>query len=749
MIKDQEALEYHKMGRRGKIEVIPTKPCSTQRDLSLAYSPGVAIPCLAIEKNPDDAFEYTSRGNLVAVVSNGTAVLGLGDIGALAGKPVMEGKGVLFKRFADIDVFDIELDTHDQDDIVKVVKLLEPTFGGINLEDIKAPECFYIEEKLKSIMQIPVFHDDQHGTAIISGAALMNACEIVGKKMEKLRVVVNGAGASGIACANFYISLGVKRENLILCDTKGVIYKGRKEGMNKYKEGLANDTTARTLAEALNGADVFAGLSVANQVSKDMVKSMADNPIIFAMANPDPEITYEDAMAARSDVIMGTGRSDYPNQVNNVLGFPFIFRGALDVRATMINEEMKRAAAYALAQLAKEDVPDSVAKAYGNERLHFGREYLIPKPFDYRVLIWEASAVAKAAMETGVARLTIDIEEYKEQLENRLGKSREVMRSMMNRAKRIPKRVVYPEGANEKVLRAAQIVVDEKIAEPVLLGDENQIRAVAKDLDVDMKGVHIVNPKTSKRLEPYAQEFYKLRQRKGLVWDEALEQMKNATHFGAMMVHMGDADGLIAGLTQHYPDTLRPALHIIQVDERVTSVSSVFMLIVKEKIYFFADTTVNIEPTAEELAEIAIMSAEVARRFNVDPRVAMINFSNFGSVRHRSVDKIREALQIVRHREPDLMIDGEMQVDTALAPEIIHDHYPFSQLKGGANVLIFPELQSANAAIKLMQRLGGADAIGPILVGMRQPVHLLQKGCEVKDIVNMTAIAVVEAQEKK
>ncbi|KAB2880479.1 phosphate acetyltransferase [bacterium] len=749
MIKDQEALEYHQMGRKGKIEVIPTKPCTTQRDLSLAYSPGVAIPCLHIEKNPDDAFLYTAKGNLVAVVSNGTAVLGLGDIGALGGKPVMEGKGVLFKRFADIDVFDIELDTHNADEIIKTVQLLEPTFGGINLEDIKAPECFYIEEELKKTMKIPVFHDDQHGTAIISGAALMNAMELLGKPLDKIKVVVNGAGASGIACANFYISLGVKKENLILCDTKGAIYKGRTAGMNPYKEALANDTKARTLADALVDADVFAGLSVADCVTQDMVRSMGKNPLIMAMANPDPEITYDLAMAARPDVIMGTGRSDYPNQINNVLGFPFIFRGALDVRATAINEEMKRAAAFALAALAKEDVPDSVSKAYGNQRMRFGKDYLIPKPFDYRVLIWEAAAVAKAAMDSGVARIKIDIEEYKEQLENRLGKSREVMRTMMNRAKRDPKRVVFPEGYNEKVLRASHIVLDEGIAHPILLGEEIKIRSLAKELDVDLDGIQILNPETSKRFISYTEEYYELRQRKGVNLNEARQDMHDRTHYAAMMVRMNDADAMIAGLDQHYPETLRPALQIIQRAEGISSVSSAYMLIIKDKIYFCADSTVNIMPTAEELAEIAIMSAEVAKRFNIEPRVAMVSFSNFGSVKHADTDRIAQALKIARKRVPELMIDGEMQADTAVVPEIIDEFYPFSTLKGGANVLIFPDLQSANASVKLLQRLGGAEAIGPILMGMRNPVHLLQKGCEVNDIVNMTAIAVVEAQEKK
>ncbi len=748
MIREQEALDYHRVGRNGKVEVIPTKPCVTQRDLSLAYSPGVAIPCLHIQKNEEDVFEYTARGNLVAVVSNGTAVLGLGDIGALAGKPVMEGKGVLFKKFADIDVFDIEINSHDPNEIIKVVQLLEPTFGGINLEDIKAPECFIIEETLKKTMNIPVFHDDQHGTAIISGAALVNALEIVGKKIGDVKMVINGAGASGIACAKFYISLGVRRENLILCDTKGVVYKGRTAGMNPYKSELASDTNARTLADALKGADVFAGLSGANLVTKDMVRSMADNPVIFAMANPDPEITWEDAKGARDDAIMGTGRSDYPNQINNVLGFPFIFRGALDVRATAINEEMKRAASMALAALAKEDVPDSVSKAYGGQRLKFGRDYLIPKPFDPRVLIWEASAVAKAAMETGVARRPVELEAYRDVLDSRLGKSRAIMRTVVHHARTRPQRVVYPEGTDEKVLRAAHIVADEGTATPILLGNEDTIRTIAGELGLDLDGIHILDPVLSKRHTPYAEELYHLRQRKGMTRNESLRLMNNPTYYAAMMVRMDDADALIGGLTQHYPETLRPALQIIEREENLSCVSSVYMIIVKERVYFFADASVNIEPTAEELAEIAVKSAEVARRFDIEPRVAMLSFSNFGSVKHPSVEKIQTALRIARSKAPELVIDGEMQADTAVTPEILETIYPFNTLKGGANVLIFPELQSANAAVKLMERLGGAEAIGPILVGMRRPVHLLQKGSEVKDIVNMTAIAVVEAQGK-
>jgi len=747
MIRDQEALDYHVEGRPGKVEVVPSKPCITQRDLSLAYTPGVAVPCRRIHENPEDAYKYTSKGNLVAVISNGTAVLGLGDIGALAGKPVMEGKGVLFKRFAGIDVFDLEIDSHDPEEIIRVVKLLEPTFGGINLEDIKAPECFRIEEALKREMSIPVFHDDQHGTAIISGAALVNALEITNRKIDKAVVVFNGAGAAGVACAEFYMSLGVRRENLILCDSKGAVYRGRQEGMNPYKEALATDRDVKTLAEALDGADVFVGLSVAGAVSQEMVRSMNDNPIIFAMANPDPEITYEDALAARPDVIMATGRSDYPNQVNNVLGFPFIFRGALDVRATRINEEMKLAATRALANLAKEDVPDSVMKAYGVERLEFGPEYLIPKPFDHRVLIWEASAVAKAAMDSGVAQVDIDIEEYKEQLEKLLGKSREVMRIMINQAKSAPKRVVFPEGQHEKVLRAAQIVVDEGFAQPILLGPETEILRSIEEHGFHLDNVTIIDPISSTRRQEYVQALFELRHRKGLTLSDADEQLKNPTVFGALMVHLGDADALVAGVSQHYPDTMRPTLQIIGKDESVARVAGLHLMLVNNKVYFFADTTVNIDPTAEELADIAICSADVAKSFHVEPRVAMLSFSNFGSVKHPSADKVRRATELVKKRRPDLMVDGEMQADTAVTPELIEEVYPFSALERGANILVFPDLQSANVAFKLVQRLGGAEAIGPILMGIRKPVHMLQLGSEVKDIVYMTALAVVDAQK--
>lgn len=749
MITKEEALEYHSRGRKGKIEVISTKPCRTQRDLSLAYTPGVAEPCWAIEKNPDDAYLYTAKGNLVAVVSNGTAVLGLGDIGALAGKPVMEGKGVLFKRFADIDVFDLEVNSHDPEEVIKVVQLLEPTFGGINLEDIKAPECFYIEQKLIETMSIPVFHDDQHGTAIISGAALLNACEIAKKDMSKMRMVVSGAGASGIACTKIYMELGVKRENIMMVDTSGVIYKGREKGMNPFKQTMAVDTKCRTLADAMKGADVFLGLSAKGLVSKEMVKSMADKPIIFAMANPDPEITYNDALDARKDIIMATGRSDYPNQVNNVLGFPFIFRGALDVQAKAINLQMKLAAVHALADLAKEDVPDSVAKAYGVDYFKFGSEYIIPKPFDFRVLLWEASAVAKAAIDSGVARYTIDIEEYKEKLESRLGKSREVMRVMINKAKKGPKTVVFPEGEQEKILRAAHIVNDENIAKPILLGDEKVINSKAKELGLELDGVKIIDPVKHSKFDKYVDELIKLRSRKGVTKVEATEAMKDRNAFGSMMVRMGDADALISGVSMHYPDTIKPALQIIQMKKGLSKVSGLYVVIIKDEIYFFADATVNIEPTAEDLAEIALSAAEIAKKFDIEPKIAMLSFSNFGSTKHPLAEKVKAATEIVKKKAPDLMVDGEMQADTAVAEEVIKEQYPFSSLKSKANVLIFPDLQSGNIAYKLLHKLGGAELIGPILTGMSKSVHVLQRGCEVNDIVNMTAIAVVDAQQQK
>ena len=750
-VRPEDALAYHSSPPAGKLATIATKPCRTQHDLSLAYSPGVAVPCLEIARDPSLVYKYTAKGNLVGVVSNGTAVLGLGNIGPAAGKPVMEGKGVLFKRFADIDVFDIELATENPDEIIRTCQLMEPTFGGINLEDIKAPECFYIEEELRRTMKIPVFHDDQHGTAIISGAAMLNALELAGKRIDLVKVVFNGAGASGISCANHYVKLGISLRNIVMCDTKGVIYKGRREGMNSYKERFAVETEARTLADALVGADVFFGLSSGNCVTPEMLLTMARDPIVFALANPDPEIAYDVALAARPDAIVATGRSDFPNQVNNVLGFPFIFRGALDVRATTVNDQMELAATKALAALAREDVPDAVRRAYGVERLEFGREYIIPKPFDARVLIWEASAVAQAAMETGVAQAPIDIHEYREQLERRLGKAHEVMRVMIQKAQRQPKCVVFPEGEEPKILRAAQILIDEKIARPILLGDEDRIRSRIGELRLhllEQNTIEIVDPARSQRLPAYAEEMFSLRQRRGVTRREAAQLILNRNVFGSMMVRLGDADALVGGLTQHYPDTIRPALQVIEVRHGWRRVSGVYVLITpKGDIYFLADATVNIEPDAEDLAEIAVGTAEMARRFDVEPRVALLSFSNFGSSRHPLAEKVRKAVELVRQRAPGLMVDGEMQADTALTPEIIDETFPFSTLKGAANVLIFPNLEAGNIAYKLLARIGGVELIGPILMGLSRPVHVLQRGAEVKDIVNVAAIAVVDAQD--
>ena len=748
LVSKQQALEYHQGNRPGKIEVTPTKPCRTQRDLSMAYTPGVADPCLEIQKNPHDAFKYTGRGNLVAVLSNGTAVLGLGDIGALAGKPVMEGKAVLFKRFADVDVFDIEVNSHNPDDIIKLCQLLEPTFGGINLEDIKAPDCFYIEETLRKTMKIPVFHDDQHGTAIISGAALLNALEVVGKDISKVRIVFNGAGAAGIACAEHYVRLGVKRENIILCDTKGVVYVGRKDGMNPYKDRFAQETELRTLAQAVVGADVFAGLSVKGALTPEMVCSMAKDPIVFAMANPDPEITYEEAKACRPDVIIATGRSDYPNQVNNVLGFPFIFRGALDVRATAINEEMKLAATRALANLAKEDVPDSVCRAYGVPRMQFGREYLIPKPFDPRVLMWEASAVAEAAIRTGVAQEPVDLDSYRTQLERRLGKAYEVSRTMIHKAQANPKCVVFPEGDNEKILRACHTLVEEKIGNPILLGDAAKIHARAREYGVNLEGMKIVDPAVSEHRDAYAQELFRLRQRRGVTLNEAETLLNNRNVFGSLMVRMGDADALVSGVTQHYPDTIRPALQIVRMREGLHRVSGCYVIITRKgDVFFLADTSVNIEPTAEDLVEIALCTAHMARRFDLVPHVAMLSFSSFGSVDHPICTKVRKAVELIKYADPTLIVDGEIMPDEALSPEMIEQVYPFSALKGGANVLIFPDLASANLACKLTAKVGGGELIGPILMGMSRPVHVLQRTATAEDVVNVAAIAVVDAQE--
>jgi malate dehydrogenase (oxaloacetate-decarboxylating)(NADP+) len=745
-IRKQDALDYHRLGRRGKIEVVASKPCRTQWDLSLAYTPGVAAPCLEIKKEPGRAFEYTARGNLVAVVTNGTRVLGLGNIGPLAGKPVMEGKAVLFKRLADIDVFDLEVNSENPEDIIKVCQLLEPTFGGINLEDIKAPECFYIEQTLRKTLSIPAFHDDQHGTAIIAGAALLNALEIVGKHIGQVRVAFSGAGAAAVATAEHFVRLGVRRENIIMCDIHGVLYEGREVDVNPYNARFAAKTSQRSLAEIMKGADVFVGLSVGGCVSGDMVRTMADRPIVFAMANPDPEITYPEARAARPDAIIATGRSDYPNQVNNVLGFPFIFRGALDVRARAINEEMKLAATHALAQLAKEDVPDSVMRAYGGGRLHFGPEYILPKPFDSRVLIRESSAVAEAAMLSGAAQVNIDLEEYREQLARRLGRTYEVMQSVRHRAKAAPKRIVFSEGEHEKILRASFRVLEEGIARPILLGRKAVVETRLRELDLGELRAEIVEPPHSPRLDTYVEEFFRLRQRKGVTRSEARELLLNNNYYGAMMVHMGDADGFLAGVAQHYPDTIRPALQVIGMRPDVHRVSGLYVIVTKREIYFFADTTVNIEPTAEELAEIALLAASTAREFNIEPRVAMLSFSNFGSTKHPLTEKVQRATELVKQKAPDLMVDGEMQADTAVVPEIIERDYPFSALQGGANVLVFPDLEAGNIAYKLMMRIGEAEALGPLLMGMTKPVHVLQRGCEVEDIVNMAAIAVVHAQ---
>jgi len=745
----EEALDYHRREPHGKVEVIPTKPTATQLDLSLAYTPGVAEPCLDIEKDPMLAYEYTSKGNLVAVVSNGTAVLGLGNIGALAGKPVMEGKGVLFKRFACIDVFDIELATEDPEEIIRTVKLLEPTFGGINLEDIKAPECFDIEQRLKKEMSIPVFHDDQHGTAIISGAALVNAVELAGKKIDEVRLVFAGAGAAAFGCVWLYLLLGVRKENIVLCDRKGVIYKGRPGDKDRYKLEYASDTKARTLSEAMEGADVFIGLSGPGLITGEDLRRMARDPIVFAMANPVPEIGYDEAKAARPDVIIATGRSDYPNQVNNVLGFPFIFRGALDVRATDINDAMKMAASHALARLAREDVPDSVLKAYGLDHLRFGREYLIPKPFDYRVLLNVAPAVAQAAIDSGVARAPIaDMEAYRHRLEHLVSRRLELMRVVIDRAKRAPKRIVFPEGDNPKILRAAKILVDEGIAHPILLARREQIAGRLAELGLPEDRITIVEIDKSPRLADYRRLLHEKRRRDGVTAEEAEKLLRQRNYFGTLMVAAGDADGLISGLTYEYPDTIRPALQVIGTQPGFRRVAGAYLLVLKDRTFLLADTTVNIDPDAETLAEIAIATAAFARRFNVKPRVAMLAFSNFGSNPHPSARKVRRAVEIAREREPGLMIDGEMQADTAVTPAILEEHYPWSELKGGANILIFPELQSANAAYKLIWRLAGAEAIGPILLGMARPVHVLQKGVEVSDIVSMAAICVVDAQER-
>jgi malate dehydrogenase (oxaloacetate-decarboxylating)(NADP+) len=744
----QEALDYHSQGRPGKIQVSPTKPFKDQRDLSLAYTPGVAEPCLEIAKRPEDAYVYTAKGNLVAVVSNGTAVLGLGNIGPLAGKPVMEGKGILFKSFADIDVFDLEVASENPEDVIRFCQLLEPTVGGINLEDIRSPDCFVIEQKLRETLSIPVFHDDQHGTAIISGAALVNALEVVNKDLGKVRVVFSGAGAAAIATAEHYVKLGVKREHIVMCDQKGVIHTGR-EDLDQYKRRFASDTKSRVIAEALKGADVFVGLSVGGIITGDMLQGMAKKPIIFALANPTPEIMPDEAKQARPDAIVATGRSDFSNQVNNVLGFPFIFRGALDVRAKKINDEMEMAATRALAALAKEEVPDSVMRAYGLEHLKFGPDYLIPKPFDPRVLLWVAPAVAWAAVASGVAGRMIDVEEYRAELEARLGRARQVMRGLMTRAQQDPQRIVFPEGEEPRILRAARILADEGIARPILLGDPDVIRRQADDASVTLEDIELANPRTAPDREAMAQELWQHRQRRGISLREARARVLDPMYYGLLMLRSGRADALVAGEDMYYPDAIRPALEVIGAEPGRKHVSGIYMMIFQQQTFFFADTTVNIDPDAETLAEIASATASFVSRLGVEPRVAMLSFSNFGSVKHPAADKVQRAVALLHEREPALQVDGEMQADTAVVERILTKTYPFAKLRSAANVLIFPSLDAANIAYKLLDRLGGAQAIGPILVGMDRPVHVLQRGSEVPEIVNMAVIAAVDALEHR
>ena len=751
-LRREQALEYHASGRPGKIEVVPTKEAKTQRDLSLAYSPGVAEPCKEIHENIEEVYKYTAKGNLVAVITNGTAVLGLGDIGPEASKPVMEGKGVLFKIFADIDVFDIEINEKDPEKFVQIVKALEPTFGGINLEDIKAPECFYIEQQLKEQMKIPVMHDDQHGTAIISGAALLNALELQKKKIDRVRFVVNGAGAAAMACVQLYVALGARYENFIMFDKDGVLHEGRTD-LDATRKKFAVKKSDSTLAKAMRDADVFLGLSIGGVVTQDMVKSMAKNPIVFAMANPDPEISYEDATAVRKDIIMATGRTDYPNQVNNVLGFPYIFRGALDVRATKINEAMKLAAVKALAELAKTAVPDIVNLAYNQSSMSFGPEYIIPKPLDPRLLATVAPAVAKAAVESGVAQKPIqNWDAYTLQLNKRLGLDNQLIRVIGNKAKRDPKRLVFAEADNQKVLKAASIIYDDGIAYPILLGDPVKINAIAEEHNIDLTDIPIIDSRsdeTEAKREFYGELFFKKRQRKGFNHYESIKIMKDRNHFGCMMVETGDADAMLSGLTKNYAEAIRPALQIIGTEEGVKKIAGMYLLLTKRGPIFLADTTVNFNPNAEELADIAMMVAKEVRNFNITPRIAMLSYSNFGSSDSEEAKVVAEATRILKQRNPSLIVDGEMQASMAFNKEILKDNYGFSDLVDeDVNVLIFPNLTSGNVAYNLLKEIGGADAIGPILLGLKKPVHVLQLGSSVRSIINMALVAVVDAQLK-
>ncbi len=747
----QSALDYHSQGRAGKLEVVPTKTLLTQRDLSLAYSPGVAEPCRQIDKNPDKAFEYTAKGNLVAVVTNGTAVLGLGNIGPLAGKPVMEGKANLFKKFADIDVFDIELDAPTADEVISAVKAMAPTFGGINLEDIGAPDCFRIEQELREQLDIPVFHDDQHGTAIIASAALLNACDLTNKAMGDLKIVFSGAGAAAIATARLCLELGAQRQNVWMLDSNGLVYTGRVEDMFDEKAAFAQDTHLRTLNDVIDGADVFIGLSVGGLLTAEMVQRMAPRPVIFAMANPDPEITYEEAKGANPDAIVATGRSDYPNQVNNVLGFPFVFRGALDCRARAINEAMKVAAVEALARLAKEDVPDQVLTAYGLDRLAFGPEYLIPKPFDPRVLLWVAPAVARAAADSGVARKPIvDFDGYRQKLERMIERSKEVIRPLMNRARLNPMRVVFPDGTHPKVLRAAQILVDEGICQPVLIGEAWRVHKRADEHNVNLNGIEIIEVHDDDRLQRYADELWRRRQRKGMTMPGVRGWLRNPTVYGAMMVEMGEADGLLGGLATPYADTIRPALQIIGPASKDEVISGVYVMLFNERRLFFGDCTVNTSPDSDTLARIAFNTARVCRTFGDEPRVAMLSYSDFGEHREDPrVNEVRRAVGKVRAWWPDLPVDGEMQADTAVNAEMAGSDFPFSAIQGDANVLVFPDLSAGNIAYKLLRELGGATAVGPIIVGMKQPVNVLALGSTVADIVNMAAITANQVLDQR
>jgi malate dehydrogenase (oxaloacetate-decarboxylating)(NADP+) len=751
MNKKQDALDYHAQGRPGKIEVVPTKPYSTQRDLSLAYSPGVAEPCLRIQENPDDVYKYTAKGNLVAVISNGTAVLGLGNIGSEASKPVMEGKGLLFKIFADIDVFDIEIDQTDVEGFVQTVKAISPTFGGINLEDIKAPECFEIEKRLKAELQIPVMHDDQHGTAIISAAALINALELAEKNISEVRIVVNGAGASAISCTRLFVSLGAQLPNIVMLDSTGVIRSDR-QNLDEQKRYFATERNIHSLEEAMVNADVFIGLSKGNILNADHLRAMAANPIVFAMANPDPEITYEAAHASRTDIILATGRSDFPNQVNNVIGFPFIFRGALDVRATQINEEMKLAAVRAIANLAKQPVPEIVNLAYNKTNILFGRDYIIPKPLDPRLITTVAPAVAKAAMDSGVARLKItNWEAYEEELSKRLGLDNKLIRVITNKAKQNPQRIVFAEADTYKILKSAQIVRDEGIAKPILLGNKEKIMRLIEEHNLDLGDIPIIDPRAeSSNLDTFGELFFRKRARNGFNYHEARKIMRERNYYGAMMVETGQADALISGLTRKYADILRPAIYIIGTQEEVTHVAGMYIMITKRGPIFFADTTINVNPSTEELVEIALLTAKAVQQFNMKPRIAMVSFSNFGSSKDPQAKKVKDAVKILHDKFPGLIVDGEMQANFAFNTQMLKDNFPFSELaKEGANTLIFPNLDSGNIAYKLIQEMGGAEAIGPVLLGMKKPVHILQLGSSVREIVNMVTIAVVDAQARK